>query len=200
MAGDGHVRLLDFEGLTQRRLDALPEPAYRCAMCAIGELVLSLYSQYYPARFRVLARRTLDAARAAVREGDAAGAQLAADLPAEWDAALEDESDCGGPGCAGTALIMLASLSLDLVGGADEPRQALYFVTASVANYPGRHFTDPGPTLVINPRMHEMDESSPGVDLLRKISRAADLAAEQCGDGAAGDPEAILATVFAGYQ
>ncbi len=45
-----------------------------------------------------------------------------------------------------------------------------------------------------------MDESSPGVDLLRKISRAADLAAEQCRDGAAGDPEAILATVFAGYR
>lgn len=53
---------------------------------------------------------------------------------------------------------------------------------------------------MINPRMHEMDESSPGVDLLRKISRAADLAAEQCRDGAAGDPEAILATVFASYR
>lgn len=48
--------------------------------------------------------------------------------------------------------------------------------------------------------MHEADESSPGVDLLRKISRASDLAAEQSRDGAAGDPEAILATVFADYQ
>lgn len=78
------MRLLDLEGLTQRRLDALPEPAYRCAMCVIGELVLSLYWQYYPARFCVLARRTLDAARVAVRAGDAAGARLAAGLPAEW--------------------------------------------------------------------------------------------------------------------
>ena len=44
------------------------------------------------------------------------------------------------------------------------PRQALTFVTASVSTYPGRHFTDPGPTLVINPRMHEADETSPGVE------------------------------------
>lgn len=193
------MRLLDLEGLTQRRLGALPDPAYLCAMCVIGELVVWLYSQYYPVRFRVLARRTLDAARAAVREGDAAGYRLAAGLPAEWEAALADRSDRGGPGCAGTALFLLASLSSDLAGDGG-PRQALIFVTASVANYPGRHFIDPGPTLVINPRMHEADESSPGVDLLRKISRAADLAAEQCRDGAAGDPEAILATVFADYR
>jgi hypothetical protein len=165
-----------------------------------GELVGWLYSQYYPARFRVLARRTLDAAGAAVREGDAAGYRLAAGLPAEWDAALADRSDRGSPGCAGTALSLLASLSSDLAGGDGGPRQALIFVTASVATYPGRHFTDPGPALVINPRMHEADQSSPGVDLLRKISRAADLAAGQCRDGAAGDPDAILATVFADYR
>ena len=73
-------------------------------MCVIGELVVSLYSQSYPARFRVLARRTLDAARAAVREGDAAGYQLAVSLPTEWGAMLADTSDVGGPGAAGTAL------------------------------------------------------------------------------------------------
>jgi hypothetical protein len=153
MAGDGYVRLLDLEGLTQRRLGALPDPAYRCAMCVTGELVVWLYSRYYPARFRVLARRTLDAARAAVREGDAAGYRLAAGLPAEWDAALADRSDRGGPGCAGTALSLLASLSSDLAGGDGGPRQALIFVTASVATYPGRQVRSlPGGSKPTGPR------------------------------------------------
>jgi hypothetical protein len=194
------MRLLDLEGQAQKRLDALPDPAYLCMMCVIGELVVGLYWQYYPVRVRVLARRTLDAARAAVREGDAAGYQLAVGLPAEWEAALADASDLGGPGAAGTALILIAALSSDLAGDDGGPRQALIFVTASVATYSGRHFTDPGPTLVINPRMHEADESSPGVDLLRKISQASDLAADQCRGGTAGDPEAILSTVFSKYR
>jgi hypothetical protein len=192
------VRLLDIEKQTQQKLGSLPEPAYRCAMCAIGELVVALYSQYYPASVRVLARRTLDATLAAVRSGSSAGSRLAAGIPREWEVILENDDDVEGPNAGRTAILLLAALSDD-ISNEGRTRYALTFVTASIATYAGRQWVDPGPRIVINPRMHEADDTSPGVDLLKKIDQASDLAAEQCKDGAVGDPGTILATVFADY-
>lgn len=121
--------LLDLGGLTQRRLDALPDPAYLCAMCVTGELVVWLYSQYYPARFP--RARAPDAGH-----GQGCGPRgRCRRVPA--GGRLAGGVGCGaggrerppGPGCAGTALCLLASLSLDLAGDDGGPRHAEWWLS-----------------------------------------------------------------------
>ena len=189
------MRLLDLEGLISKQLGNLPGQAYRCAMCVIAELVISLYSEYYPPRLNALATRTMEAVWLGAREGDSAGFEAGVGLPEEWKAALEDKSDVTGPPGARTALILLAALSSEMALDG-RPRQALAFVTACFATYAGKPYSRPMPRIVISPRTQEIDENSPGVCLLWKIGQVADLAEEQCRDGGPADPHSIRAAVF----
>jgi predicted transposase YbfD/YdcC len=98
----------------------------------------------------VLARRTVDAARAAVRQGDSAGRQLAAGLPVQWKAALADTSDRGGPGrrgdrsCPARGLVQRSGERRRPKAGADFrdrlgcdlPRQALHRPRAETRDQP----------------------------------------------------------------
>ncbi|MGH3252512.1 MAG: hypothetical protein ACRDOI_40730 [Trebonia sp.] len=191
------LRLLDLEGVIERRLGMLAYQDYLCAMCVIAEAIAGMYSEYYPTAVRGLAQRTVDAAKVSLRDGEEAGVAAAARLPEEWTSVLKDENAVDGPPGAGTALVMFAALS-DEISLAGRRQGALTFVTASVATYPGKSYTRPEAEFVfpLEERKAEADESSPGVQLLLKFGEVAALAEEQSSAGVVRDPEAIRGAVF----
>ena len=142
---EGNVRLLDLEGVIERRLGALPYQDYLCAIYAIAETIAEIYSEFYPAGVRDLAGRTVAVAKTALRDGEEAGAAAAAaaaGLADEWTAALKAKDTVDGPPGAGTALVMFAALS-DEISMAGRRKGALPFVTASVVTYPGKPYIPP---------------------------------------------------------
>ena len=194
----GHkLRLLDLEGVIERRLGALSYQDYLCAVCVIAEVIAETYSEFYPPGVRGLAQRTVDAAKVTLRDGEDAGVAAAAGLPDEWTAVLKDKDAVDGPPGAGTALVMFAALS-DEISMTDRRQAALTFVSASVATYPGKPYTRPEAQFVfpLEERTAEADESSPGVQLLLKFGEVAALAEAQSRAGMASDPEAIRGAVF----
>lgn len=190
------MRLIDLEGVIERRLGELPYQNYLCAMSVIAEAIAQEYSEFYPSGVGDLAQRTVDAAKVALRDGEEAGV-AAAGLPDEWTAVLKDENAVDGPPGAGTALVMFAALS-DEISLAGRRQGALTFVTASVATYSGKPYTRPEAEFVfpLDERKAEADETSPGVQLLLKFGEVAALAEERSGAGMASDPEAVRSAVF----
>ncbi len=195
--GRNKLRLLDLEGVIERRLSALPYQDYLCAMCVITKAIAEIYSEFYSPDVRGLAQRTVHAATVTLRDGEEAGIAAATGLPDEWTAVLKDENAVDGPPGAGTALVMFAALS-DEISLAARRQGVLTFVTASVARYPGKPYTRPEAefTFPLEERKAEADESSPGVQLLLKFGEVAALAEEQSSAGMASDPEAIRRVVF----
>jgi hypothetical protein len=150
-------------------------------MTEIAQELCEEYAEFYPDHIAGLIRRTVNAARSAVQGGDMAGVKAAAGLPDQWRTVLHERSDFDAPSACNAALIMFGALSSE-IALEGRPKEALTFVTASVSTYPGKPYVQSGPAVEFNWRTREADEGSPGVQLLRKICRIADLAAQRIAD------------------
>jgi hypothetical protein len=191
------LKLLNLEGVIEKRLGALSYQDYLCAICVIAEAIADIYSEFYPTGVRGLAQRTVDAVKVTLRDGEEAGVAAAVGLTDEWTAVLKNENAADGPPGTEAALIMFAALS-DEISMTGRRQGALTFVTASVARYPGKPYTQPEAEFVflLEERKAEADESSPGVQLLLKFGEVAALVEQQSSAGMTSDPEAIRGAVF----
>jgi hypothetical protein len=188
------VRLLDLELAVGRQLRELPHPAYLCSMCAIGGQLREAYADLLREEARALAAQTVEELRAACLSADSVVAGALA-LSQRWQELLDDPTTSGPVGLF-SAMVTFHLLTLELAGEA-RPRAAVNYVDGAASQLPDPGISlPPGPHLVRDDPAEIADETSPGVQLLRKFGEVATLAGRRHDAGLRCDPESLRSAVF----
>lgn len=125
------MRLLDLGLSVERKLRDLPYPAYLLSMAAIRKQLAEIYTDQFPEKARLLARKTLDSVRAAYLSGTT-DADAAWQLALGWKQWLYDvddpDNEAHGPAAMFSAMMTFDSLARELAGKM-RPRTALDQIT-----------------------------------------------------------------------
>lgn len=188
------VRLLDLELAVGRQLRELPYPAYLCSMCAIGRQLQDEYADLLSEQAKTLAAQTIEELNAACASTDSVAAKAAA-LGQRWQELLDDPATNGPMGLF-SAMVTFHLLARELAGEV-RPRAALHYVDGAASQLPDPRISPPtGPQLVRDDPAEIADETSPGVQLLRKLADVAALAGRRHDAGLRCDPERLRSAVF----
>jgi len=193
------IRLHDLSLSIWTQLNDLPYPAYLLSMAVIGKQLAEIYAHQFPEKGRLLARKTVEAVKAAYLSGEAA-ADDAWQLHLGWQQWLYDVDDPDNE-ADGSAEMLSAMITFDLLAlelaGKVRLRTALDHVT-NAAELPDPRFPAPAePRLVkIVPAAGWAEEDSPAVQLMRKFEEVARLAARQHNTGLLCNPDQFYSIAF----
>lgn len=175
------MRLMDFQMSIFRRFCALPYPVYLCSMAVIlGELRES-YKPFFSDRGLSLSAQTVDAARLAAQPGDGVG-KMVMRLMQEWRQLLDDPEVDGPIGWF--SLTHTFEAFAGEMAGEWPPYAAAEYITDAAAQFPVEAVTVNGPGRLVKIDFNEeLDENSPGGQMLRKFVSVIRFAEEKAGSG-----------------
>ena len=188
------MRLMDFQMSIFRRFCALPYPVYLCSMAVIlGELRES-YKPFFSDRGLSLSAQTVDAARLAAQPGAGVG-EIATRLMREWGQLLDDPKVDGPKGWF--SLTHTFEAFTGELAGEWPPYAAAEYVTDAAAQFPVEKVTVSGPGQLVKIDFNEeLDEDSPGGQMLRKFVSVIRFAEEKAGSGVPCEVDELRAAVF----
>ncbi len=189
------MRLRDFQMSIVRRFRELPYPAYLCSMAVIlGELRES-YKPFLSDRGLSLSSQTVDAARLAVQPGNPGVGEMATGLMLEWRQLIDDPEEDGPKGWF--PLTYTFEAFTGEMAGKLKQYAAVEHVTDAAAELPVEAVSvSRAGRLVQIDYDEELDEDSPGGQMLSKFVSAIRFAEEKVGNGASCGIDELRAAVF----
>jgi hypothetical protein len=189
------MRLMDFQMSIVRRFRQLPYPAYLCSMAIILDELRESYRPFLTDRGLSLSSQTVDVTRLAAQPGGPGVGEIAAKLVQEWRQLMDDPQEDRPEGCF-SLKHTFHSFAGELAG---EWRHyaAVEYVTDAAAELPIEVTTVSRPgQLVKYDYDEEVDEDSPGVQMLRKFISVIRFAEEKVSNGMPCEPDEFRAAVF----
>jgi hypothetical protein len=188
------MRLMDFQMSIFGRFAGLPYPVYLCSMAVIlGELRES-YRPFLSGRGLSLSAQTVDVARLAAQPGDDVS-EMARGLMRDWRQLLDDPEEDGPKGWF--SLTYTFEAFAGEMAGEWPPYAAAEYVTDAAAQLPVEAVTVSGPGRLVKIDFNEeLDEDSPGGQMLREFVSVIRFAEEKSGHGVPCAIDELRAAVF----
>lgn len=179
------MRQIDVAISTEARVRKLPDRPYVATMCVVADVLDCLYEDFISEKAGRVIRQTINVGKASLR-GDLNSGEIALSVFLSMEA-IRDDPKYGPPRLVDAMHAMIRIFAGE-ISGEIPLREALVHLGAAVSGYSG-NTEEPKPVAA---GFDEVDESSPGVRLLRGFWRAADLADSVVPV----DPDAIRREVF----
>lgn len=179
------MRVIDVAISTQERVRELPDRPYIATMCVVADVLDCLYGGFISERATKIIRQTIDVGKASLC-GDLNSDEVALSAFLAMEAVLDD-SQLRRPPLVNEMYTMIWVFAGE-ISGEIPLRQAPDYLGSAVLRYSGNLEI---PNSVVA-EFSEVDESIPGVRLLRGFWRTAELAERR----APLDPDAIRREVF----
>ena len=175
------MRLMDFQMSIFRRFCALPYPVYLCSMTVMLSELRESYRPFFSDRGLSLSAQTVDVSRLAAQPEGGVG-EMAMRLMQEWGQLLDDPEEDGPKGWF--SLTHTFEAFAGEMAGEWPPYAAAEYVTDAAAQLPVEAVTVSGPGQLVKIDFNEeLDEDSPGGQMLRKFVSVIRFAEEKAGSG-----------------